>query len=97
MARFCRDAGVWCSPRTGADEKAPTAAIRKLTVHDAEFFPVRVVAQPVCIWHAPLRYYDTTPECQSIEGPQGWGGLWDVAASAIERRESTDIVEKVGN
>ena len=29
----------------------------------------------------PVRYHDTTHECQSIEAPQGWGGLRTFVAS----------------
>jgi hypothetical protein len=29
----------------------------------------------------PVRYHDTTYECQSIEAPQGWGGLRAFVAS----------------
>jgi hypothetical protein len=37
---------AWCGPTTRGDEKAPTAALRKLAVHDAEFSRVRIVTPP---------------------------------------------------
>jgi hypothetical protein len=34
----------------------------------------------------PVRYHDTTRECQSIEAPQGWGGLRTLVASDLTSR-----------
>jgi hypothetical protein len=34
----------------------------------------------------PVRYYGTTRECQSIEAPQGWGGLRTVRRERLMSR-----------
>ena len=58
-----------------------------------------VVRVASAFWHElkatprrPMWYHDTTYECQSIEAPQGWGGLRDLRRerlSVASRREAT--------
>ena len=49
------------------------AAVR---VASAFWHELKATPRPPPVW-----YYDTTRECQSIEAPQGWGGLRTFVAS----------------